>query len=141
MQHKECAPYLQMQAFLEATDRALRPSREIYAAFAATERMLKPSRELQELAVQSEKLARSFAQHGAASFDVLDKAMQQSESFKAMIAVMDAHSSSASLKSILDGFEKLKNISPFRAAVVNGSFQTPDTDRRLRWSRYTFRFQ
>lgn len=104
-------PSLQMQAFLEATDRALRPSREIYAAFAATERMLKPSRELQELAVQSEKLARSFAQHGAASFDVLDKAMQQSESFKAMIAVMDAHSSSASLKSILGGFEKLK-ISP-----------------------------
>lgn len=104
-------PSLQMQEFLKATDRALQPSRDAYAAFAATERMLKPSRELQELAMRSEKIARSFAQYGAASFDVLDKAMQQSQSFKAMIAAMDVHSSSASLKSVLGSFEKLK-ISP-----------------------------
>jgi hypothetical protein len=104
-------PSLQMQAFLEATDRALRPSREIYAALAATERMLKPSRELQKLAVQSEKIARSFAQSGAASFEILDKAMQQSESFKAMIAAIEANSSSAFLQSILGSLEKFK-ISP-----------------------------
>lgn len=101
-------PSLQMQEFLEATDRALQPSRDAYAAFAATERMLKPSRELQELAMQSEEIARSFAQYGAASFDVLDKAMQP---FNAMFAAMDVHSSSVSLKSVLGSFENLK-ISP-----------------------------
>jgi uncharacterized protein YgiM (DUF1202 family) len=104
-------PSLEMQAFLEATDRALQPSRQAYGAFAASERMLKPSRQLQEMVAQSEKIARTFAQYGVAPVGVLDKALQQSQSFKAMIAAMDVHSSSASLKSVLGSFGQLR-ISP-----------------------------
>lgn len=104
-------PSLQMQAFLEATDRALQPSRDAYGAFAATERMLKPSRQLQEIVERSETFARAFAQYGVASSAALDKAMQQSQSLKAMVAAMDVHSSSTSLRSILSSFERLK-VSP-----------------------------
>lgn len=104
-------PSLQMQAFLEVTDRALQPSHQAYGAFAASERMLKPSRQLREIIERSETFARAFAQYGVASSVVLDKAMQQSQSLKAMAAAMDVHSSSASLRSILSSFDRLK-VSP-----------------------------
>ncbi|MGF6707761.1 SH3 domain-containing protein [Pseudomonas frederiksbergensis] len=104
-------PTIQMQSFLDTAELALFPSREAYAAFAATERLLKPSRELQELATRSEKIARSFAEYGAGSFEVLGKAAQQSQGFKSMIAALDMHSSAASLKSVLGSFENLR-ISP-----------------------------
>lgn len=104
-------PSQEMQAFLEATGRALQPSLQAYGAFAASERMFKPSPQLQEMVARSEKIARSFAHYGVAPIAVLENALQQSQSFKAMVAAMDVHSSSASLASVLGTFGKLK-ISP-----------------------------
>lgn len=106
-------PSLQMQSFLEATDRLLQPSRELSAALLATEKMLKPSRELQELASRSEKLAYSFSQQSAASLHSLNKVMFQAESVKAVTAMRDALSFSASLKSVLGSFENLQQLPIF----------------------------
>lgn len=103
-------PSLQMQSFLEATDRLLQPSRELSAALVATEKMLKSSRELQELASRSEKLAHSFSQQSAASFHGLNKVIFQTESIKAMTAMRDALSFSASLKSVLGSLEELQQL-------------------------------
>ncbi|MET0778582.1 MAG: SH3 domain-containing protein [Pseudomonas mandelii] len=127
---KMLRPSREIQALLEATDRALQPSREILAAITATEKMLKPSREIQvvidatekllqpsremhALALWTEKLIQPFTQQHAASFEAIDKIMQQSDSLKAMIAVMDTHRSTASLTSILGSFETLKASSFF----------------------------
>lgn len=122
---KMMRPSREIEAFLQATNLALQPSREIYAAITATEKILKPSpeiqalidstgkwlqpsREMRDLASWTEKLNRAYGQHHAASFGAVEKALHQSDSLKAMIAVMDTHRSTASLRSILDSFETLQ---------------------------------
>ncbi|MBF6036818.1 SH3 domain-containing protein [Pseudomonas sp. P155] len=118
-------PSREIEAFLQATDRALQPSRQIYAAMAATERMLKPSpevqallnstgkwlqpsSEMQDLASWTEKLARAYSQHHAASFEAVEKALHLSDSLKSVIAAMDTHRSTSSLRSLLSSFETLQ---------------------------------
>jgi hypothetical protein len=122
---KMMRPSREIEAFLQATDRALQPSREIYAAITATERMIKPSpeiqalidstgewlqpsREMRDLASWTEKLNRAYSQHHAASFEAVEKALHQSDSLKSMIAVIDTHRSTASLRSLLSSFETLQ---------------------------------
>lgn len=122
---KMMRPSREIEAFLHTTDLALQPSREIYAAITATQRMLKPSpeiqalvastgkwlqpsREMQDLVSWTEKLTRTYSQHYGASFDAVEKALHQSDSLKAMIAAMDTHRSTGSLRSLLSNFETLQ---------------------------------